>query len=168
MSSPSVGSDKETPTEKARPNIDAIDQEIIRILQSDGRASFTSIAKQLDISDGAVRNRVGALTASRVLKVIAVVDPIALGYDAYALIGIKVSSGCDPHEAASYFAGLDEVTYVCFVAGRYDICIEVVCETHEKLALFLRHHCYSQPTVSAVEPMVGLTMYKSMMKWGRP
>jgi len=151
-----------------RSDIDAIDLGIIRILQNDGRASFTSIAKQLDISEGAVRNRVNHLTASKVLRVIGVADPIALGFQAFALVGLKVAGGYDPHEVAQHYSARDEVTYVIFTAGRYDLMIEVVCETHEQLGRFLREHCYSRKELKAIEPMVGLAMFKSMLKWGQP
>jgi Lrp/AsnC family transcriptional regulator for asnA, asnC and gidA len=95
-------------------------------------------------------------------------DPMALGYDAYAMVGLKVASGHDPQKAAHYFRDRDEVTYVIFVAGRYDLLIEVICETHDQLALFLREHCYSRDDLASVEPMVGLAMYKNMLKWGQP
>lgn len=149
-------------------SLDDKDLAIISILQEDGRAAFTSIAKQLDISEGAVRNRVGHLIDSKVLRVIGVADPMALGYDAYAMVGLKVSPGHDPQKAAHYFRDLDDVTYVLFVAGRYDLLIEVICKTHDDLAAFLREHCYSRKDLASVEPMVGLAMYKSMLKWGQP
>jgi Lrp/AsnC family transcriptional regulator, regulator for asnA, asnC and gidA len=148
--------------------LDAIDFTIIRILQNDGRAAFTAIAKQLGISEGSVRNRVGQLIDSKVLRIMGVADPMALGYDAYAMVGLKVASGHDPQKAAHYFRDRDEVTYVIFVAGRYDLLIEVICETHDQLALFLREHCYSRDDLASVEPMVGLAMYKNMLKWGQP
>ena len=148
--------------------LDAIDSTIIRILQSDGRAPFTTVAKQLGISEGAVRNRVGQLIESKVLRIIGVADPMALGYDAYAMIGLKVAASHDPEKAAHYFRDRDEVTYVIFVAGRYDLLIEVICETHDQLAQFLREHCYSRKDLISIEPMVGLAMYKNMLKWGQP
>jgi Lrp/AsnC family transcriptional regulator for asnA, asnC and gidA len=148
--------------------LDATDFTIIRILQNDGRAAFTAIAKQLGISEGSVRNRVGQLIDSKVLRIIGVADPMALGYDAYAMIGVKIASGHDPEKAAHYFRDREEVTYVLFVAGRYDLLIEVICETHDQLALFLREHCYSRDDLASVEPMVGLAMYKNMLKWGQP
>ena len=154
---------------QARPAaLDAIDFTIIQVLQNDGRAAFTAIAKQLGISEGAVRNRVGQLIDSKVLRIMGVADPMALGYDAYAMIGVKIASGHDPEKAAHYFRDRDEVTYVIFVAGRYDLLIEVICETHDQLALFLREHCYSRDDLASVEPMVGLAMYKNMLKWGQP
>jgi Lrp/AsnC family transcriptional regulator, regulator for asnA, asnC and gidA len=149
-------------------SLDATDLAIIRILQDDGRAAFTSIAKQLEISEGAVRNRIGQLMDSKVLRIIGVADPVALGYDAFAMIGLKVAPGIDPQDAALYFRDKDEVTYILFVAGRYDLLVEVICETQEQLALFLREHCYSRSDLTSVEPMVGLAMYKSMLKWGQP
>lgn len=152
----------------ARVTLDPTDLAIIRILQSDGRAPFTAIAKQLAISEGAVRNRVNQLVETKVLRIIGVADPMAFGYEAFAMVGIKLAPGCDPQNAAIYFRDRDEVTYVLFVAGPYDILIEVVCETHEQLALFLREHCYNRVDVASVEPMVGLVMYKSLLKWGQP
>lgn len=156
------------PANTAVASLDEKDLAIISILQEDGRAPFTTIAKQLDISEGAVRNRVGTLIDSKVLRVIGVADPMALGYDAYAMVGLKVAPGHDPQKAALYFRDLDHVTYVLFVAGRYDLLIEVICKTHEDLASFLREHCYSRKDLASVEPMVGLAMYKSMLKWGQP
>lgn len=150
------------------PALDAIDLTIIKILQNDGRAAFTAIAKQLGISEGAVRNRVGQLIDSKVLRIIGIADPMALGYDAYAMIGVKVASGHDPQKAAHYFRDRDEVTYVLFAAGRYDLLVEVICKTHDELALFLREHCYSREDLASVEPMVGLAMYKNLLKWGQP
>lgn len=148
--------------------LDAIDSTIIRILQEDGRAPFTTIAKQLGISEGAVRNRIGQLIESKILRIIGVADPTALGYDAYAMVGIKVAAGHDPEKAAYYFRERDEVTYVVFVAGRYDLLVEVICETHDQLAMFLREHCYSRKDLAEVEPMVCLAMYKNLLKWGQP
>ncbi len=148
--------------------LDDIDFAIIRILQDDGRAAFTTIAKQLEISEGAVRNRVAKLIESKVLRIIGVADPMALGYDAYAMVGLKVAPGHDPQKAAHYFRDRDEVTYILFVAGRYDLLVEVICETHDQLALFLREHCYSRKDLASVEPMVGLAMYKNLLKWGQP
>jgi hypothetical protein len=66
--------------------LDSIDLAIIQILQEDGGAAFTAIAKQLDISEGAVGNRVAQLTQSKALRIIGVADPIALSYDGFAMV----------------------------------------------------------------------------------
>ena len=148
--------------------LDSIDLAIIRILQDDGRAAFTTIAKQVEISEGAVRNRISQLIHSKVLRIIGVADPMALGYDAVAMVGLRFAPGTDPEDAARYFSDLDEVTYALFAAGRYDLMIEVICKTHDQLAEFLRKHCYSRKEIAVIEPMVGLALYKSMLKWGQP
>lgn len=156
------------PANLMRNSLDEIDRAIIGMLQEDGRATFTAIGEALNVSEGTVRNRVTRLIDAKVLRIIGVADPLALGYDAYALVGLKVAPGCDPEKAAARFRDRPEVTYVLFVAGRFDLLIEVICETHDQLREFLRRHCYVRKDVASVEPMVGLAMYKSMLKWGQP
>lgn len=170
VSAESADMDKGTAvaSKTAPAELDKTDLAIIRILQEDGRAAFTTIAKQLDISEGAVRNRVGQLIDAKVLRVIGVANPMALGYVAHAMLGLKVAPGHDPEKVANYFGDRDEVTYVMFVGGRYDLLVEVICKRHEDLAFFLREHCYSHKEIASVEPMIGLGMYKSMLIWGQP
>jgi Lrp/AsnC family transcriptional regulator for asnA, asnC and gidA len=84
------------------------------------------------------------------------------------MVGLKIAPGHDPEKAALYFRDREEVTYVLFAAGRYDLLVEVICKTHDELSAFLREHCYSRKELSSVEPMVGLALYKSMLKWGQP
>jgi Lrp/AsnC family transcriptional regulator for asnA, asnC and gidA len=138
------------------------------MLQEDGRLPFATIARALKVSEGTVRNRVGRLIESKVLRIIGVADPLALGYDAYGMIGLKVAPGCDPARTAEHFREQPEVTYVLFVAGRFDLLLEVICETHDQLREFLRRHCYGRADVASVEPMIGLALYKSLLKWGQP
>jgi Lrp/AsnC family transcriptional regulator for asnA, asnC and gidA len=147
---------------------DDLDRAIVRHLQEDGRLAFAMIARALRVSEGTVRNRVARLKQSGVLRVIAVADPLALGYSAYAMIGIKLAPGADPDRVAGRFRDRPEVTYVLFVAGRFDLLVEAVCETQAALRDFLFDHCYRQPEIAATEPMIGLAMYKSLLKWGQP
>ena len=70
--------------------MDKIDLELIAILQKDGRTPFTEIAKQLNISEGTVRNRLTRLQEQKVIQVVGMVDPYTLGFDAPAMIGVSV------------------------------------------------------------------------------
>ena len=158
--------DGETPA-RTLPS-DALDRAIIGMLQEDGRLSFVTIARALEVSEGTVRNRVNRMIEAKVLRIIAVADPLALGYEAYAMLGLKLAPGCDPERAAERFRRRPEVTYVLFVAARYDLLVEVICETHDDLRGFLFEHCYGHPDIASVEPMIGLAMYKNLLKWGRP
>jgi Lrp/AsnC family transcriptional regulator for asnA, asnC and gidA len=147
---------------------DPLNRKIIKRLQEDGRTPYSTIARDLGTSEGTVRNRVNQMIRARVLKIIAVADPIALGYEGYALIALTLGPGADPRTVSQRFENRDEVTYVLFAAGRFDLLIEVICDDHAQLREFLLEHCYGQPDIASVEPMMALAMYKSLLKWGRP
>jgi Lrp/AsnC family transcriptional regulator for asnA, asnC and gidA len=147
---------------------DNLNRAIIGMLQEDGRLAFSEIARKLAVSEGTVRNRVGRLMESKVLRIIGVADPLALGYNAYAMLGLKLAPGCDPSKTAGHFRDRPEVTYVLFVAARFDLLVEVICESHDDLRRFLLEHCYGHPDIASVEPMMGLAMYKNLLKWGQP
>jgi Lrp/AsnC family transcriptional regulator for asnA, asnC and gidA len=147
---------------------DPLNRKIIALLQQDGRMAFSTIAKVLGTSEGTVRYRVNQMTEANVLKIIGVADPVAMGNEGYALIALKLGPGADPREVSRHFESLDEVTFVLFAAGQYDIVVEAICETHADLRTFMLEHCYNRPDISAVEPMLALALYKNLMKWGRP
>ena len=147
---------------------DELNRKIIAKLQEDGRTPFATIARELDTSEGTVRNRVAQMIKARVLKIIAVADPVALGYEGYALIALKLGAGADPRSVSRRFEDCDEVTYILFAPGRFDLFVEVICESHAQLRNFLFEHCYNQPDIASVEPMIALAMYKNLLKWGRP
>jgi Lrp/AsnC family transcriptional regulator for asnA, asnC and gidA len=108
------------------------------------------------------------MVAAKVLRVIGVADPVALGNEGYALVAMRMSAGADPRLVSERFEACDEVTFVLFAAGRFDLVVEVICETHRTLRDFLLEHCYGQADIASVEPMLALALYKNLMKWGRP
>lgn len=148
--------------------LDALDRAIVRLLQEDGRRSYTWIGRRLGLSDGAVRNRVNRMMAEKVLRVVAVADPVKLGYTGYAMLLLKLAGGTDPTELGEYFRDLPEVSYVLFAAGRFDLLVEVICESQDELRAFLVEHCYTKPAIASVEPMMSLKMYKNLLVWGMP
>lgn len=147
---------------------DPMNREIIRRLQEDGRTSYSEIARALGTSEATVRNRVNRMIETRLLRIIAVVDPVSLGNTAYAMIGLKLAAGADPRRVAKVFVDCGEVTYVLFTAGCYDLLVEVICEGQEAFRSFLLERCYNNPDIASIEPMMGLQLLKSLMKWGRP
>jgi len=148
--------------------IDELDRAIINLLQDDGRLSFVRIAELLEVSEGTVRNRVNRMIDAKALRIIAVADPLALGYMGYAMLAMHFAPNADPDAIAKRFAAHEEVTYVVLVAGRYDLLVEVICESQTQLRDFILRHCYRQPDIASVEPMLSLTMYKNLLKWGQP
>ena len=147
---------------------DPVNRRIIARLQEDGRIPYSVIARELGTSEGTVRKRVNQMVAAKVLRIIAVADPVALGNEGYALVAMRLSAGADPRTVSQRFETFEEVTYILFAAGQYDLVVEVICETHRGLREFLLEHCYGQPDIATVEPMMALALYKNLMKWGRP
>lgn len=142
--------------------LDALNKKIVAMLQVDGRRSFSSIARELGISEGAVRARVNHLQDQEHLRFLAVIDPVHLGYNSWAMLGIKVVPGVAPNDVASYFASLPEAIWVMAAAGRFDLLVEVWTETPVELNKFLEEHCYRTGKIASVETMVGLRLFK----WG--
>lgn len=160
-----LGDGEESPAALTK---DPQNRAIISLLQEDGRMSYAAIARQLGVSEGFVRHRVQRLMDARVFKVIAVADPMAMGFKSYAMIGIKVAPGADPGKLAAHFRDCPEAVYVLFTSGYFDLLVEVICETQQDFRSFLVEQCYAQGDVASVEPMMGLEMYKYLLKWSRP
>ena len=148
--------------------LDQIDRAIIELLQSDGRLTYSAIGQKLGLSDGAVRKRMARMTDEKVFRVLAVADPIKLGYTGYAMLLLKLTADADPEETGAYFRDRPEVSYVVFTAEQYDLLVEVICESHEKLREFVVEHCYGRKDISSVEPMLSLKIFKNLLVWGRP
>ncbi len=150
------------------PNIEGLNREIVAMLQEDGRATFSAIAHKLSVSEATVRTRVARMRQANLIHFITVVNPLALGYTAWAMLGIKVAQGVSADEVAQYFRDCPEVVYAMRVASRFDLLAEVVCESPDELRNFLDTHCYESDKIASVEPMVGLGLYKSLFKWDKP
>ncbi|MGE4250018.1 MAG: Lrp/AsnC family transcriptional regulator [Parvibaculaceae bacterium] len=140
---------------------DALNRQIVRLMQNDGRMSFRAIADLLNVSEGTVRNRVTWMKEAGVLTIVAVIDPTAIRYRADAMLGIKVAPGKSPAQVADRLGKFNGVVYVLWVSGRYDLLVEVVFDTHDELTNFLTTHCYREADIASTEVMTGLVMYKN-------
>ena len=117
--------------------MDALDQAIIGVLQTDGRASNAKIARAIGVSEGTVRRRVRYLIDEAVVQIIAVPNMEKLGYGTTALIGLETSPGKSDIVAES-IASLDEAHYVVVATGPYDVFVWTALESAESLGDFLR------------------------------
>ena len=140
---------------------DELNREIIRFLQEDGRLPYKDIAAALDVSEGTIRNRVQSMKESGALKIVALADPMAIRYKADAMIGIKVSNLSSPRQVAERLSEYPEIVYVVWVSGRFDLLIEVVCETEEAFRSFLDVHCYRHNDIEQFEIMSSIEMFKN-------
>ena len=140
---------------------DDLNRAIIKMLQQDGRLPYKDIATSLKVSEGTIRNRVQSMKQSGALKIVALTDPMAIRYQADAMIGIKVASPATPRDVAERLAQLGEVVYVLWVSGRFDLLIEVVCESSQTFQKFLEQHCFGHDDIDQIEVMSGIEMFKN-------
>lgn len=145
-------------------NWDGLSRRILALLQESGRRSFSSVARELGVSEGSVRSRVAHLEAHEHLRFIAVLDPVHADGFCWAMLGIKVVSGISPHALALEFADHSSAIWVGVVGGEFDLLIETWTETPAKLQAFLEATCHASDKVKSVETMVGMSIYK----WGAP
>ena len=140
---------------------DDLNQQIIRLLQEDGRAAYDVIAQKLGVSGGTVRNRVARMRDAGMLRIVAVVDPVAVDYESDAMLGIRTAPGVAPAEVARRLDPYPAVVYIMWVSGRFDLLVEVVCDEETELAHFLNQHVHGQPDIAHVEVMTRIDMFKN-------
>ena len=144
--------------------LDDVSKAIIEQLQADGRTSYATIAKSVGLSDAAVRVRVQRLLDSEVMQIVAVTDPLQLGFTRQAMIGIGTEG--DTQLVAERLADMEEVTYVVTTAGSFDLIIEVVCEDDEELLDLVSRRIRTLAGVASTETFVYLKLNKQHYNWG--
>jgi Lrp/AsnC family transcriptional regulator for asnA, asnC and gidA len=144
--------------------LDEVSKAIVEQLQQDGRRSYAAIGKVVGLSEAAVRQRVQRLVEGGVMQVVAVTDPLQLGFARQAMIGISVQGPLE--SVADALAELDEVDYVVVTAGRYDLLAEVVCETDEHLLELISAKIRSLDGVVTTETFMYLKLRKQTYSWG--
>ena len=144
--------------------IDAVDRAIITLLQEDGRRAWGAIAAEVGISEPAVRRRVQRLKDAGVMQIVAITDPLQLGYGREALVGIRVHG--DVRTVADAIAAIDAANYVVMTAGSYDIIAELVAVNDAALVALLNDQIRSIPGVTEVETFIYLKLSKQTFNWG--
>jgi Lrp/AsnC family transcriptional regulator for asnA, asnC and gidA len=141
--------------------LDEIDRHIIDAMRQDGRIAFAQIAQQLNVSPGMIRVRYNRLVEIGVLKVVAITNPLRMGYTTMAMIGIR-TDGERMLEVAEKVSAFEEVIYLIVVSGRYDILCEVVCRDHADLLRFLTEKLYKVDGVHESESFMHLKIVKEV------
>lgn len=144
--------------------LDAANRSIIEALQRDGRRAYSQIAADVGLSEAAVRRRVELLRESGVIQVVAVTDPLQLGFTRQALVGVKVEG--DVREVASKIVPIPEVVYVVMCAGSFDLLVELVCEDDDRLLHVLNDSVRAIPGVVGTETFLYLKLAKQTYTWG--
>lgn len=144
--------------------LDDIDKAIIRELQLDGRAAYSRLGPAVGLSQAAVRQRVQRLIENGVMQVVAVTDPLTLGFGLQAMVGVGVDG--DLREVAANLSKVDEVSYVVVTTGRFDLLVEVVCRDNEHMLAVVNDVIRALPSVRATETFTYLYLEKQTYSWG--
>jgi Lrp/AsnC family transcriptional regulator for asnA, asnC and gidA len=144
--------------------LDDANRAIIEQLQADGRRSYAAIATAVGLSEAAVRQRVQRLLDAGVMQIVAVTDPLQLGFTRQAMVGVRADG--DLSEVADSLAALPEVDYVVVTAGSFDLLVEVVCNDDDHLLSLLNNSIRPIPGVRDSETFVYLKLAKQTYTWG--
>lgn len=146
--------------------LDEVSKQIIEQLQKDGRRSYADIGKKVGLSEAAVRQRVQKLTEQGVLQIVAVTDPLQLGFHRQAMVGIRVEG--DPREVAKELEKIQAIDYLVLSTGRFDILAEMVARDDEEMTELLYGKIRTIPGVTATETFTYLELRKQHYNWGTP
>ncbi len=144
--------------------LDEISKAIIEQLQEDGRRSYAAIALAVGLSEAAVRQRVQRLVDGGVVQIVAVTDPLQVGFQRQAMVGVKASG--DITTVAEQLSAIPEVAYVVTTAGSFDVLAEVVCEDDAHLLEVISRRIRTLSGVTATETFVYLELNKQHYNWG--
>lgn len=145
--------------------LDDLDKAIIKCLQLDGRRPYAQIGRELKVPEATVRQRAERLISRGIVQIVGVTDPLAMGFQQPALIGLKVEAG-RLEEISQQIGALDEVTYLVVTAGRYDLVCEVVCEDNDHLLRVLTERFAEIKGIKSTETLVELRFVKESYQWG--
>jgi len=144
--------------------LDEVSKAIIGQLQEDGRRPYATIGKAVGLSEAAVRQRVNRLQETGVIQIVAVTDPMQVGFSRSAMVGIEVDG--DMESVADAIAALPEVDYLVITAGSFDILAEIVCQDDDALLQIINRGIRALPGVRRTETFMYLTLRKQIYTWG--
>ena len=153
-----------TSRERSAHVLDEVSKRIIEQLQADGRRPYAAIGKAVGLSEAAVRQRVQRLLDQGVMQIVAVTDPLQVGFHRQAMIGVRAEG--DLQEVADRLAEMTEVDYVVITAGSFDLLVEAVCEDDDALLELVSTRIRAIAGVRSTETFVYLKLRKQLYNWG--
>ncbi|GAA4511044.1 Lrp/AsnC family transcriptional regulator [Brevibacterium yomogidense] len=144
-------------------DLDEKSKAIIEVLQHDGRRPYAEIGREVGLSETAVRQRVARLVENGTMQIVAVTNPLQLGFQRQAMIGVTATG--DLRETARALEELPQVDYIVLTAGRHDLLVEVVCADDDEL-LDVLGSVRALPHVQRTETMTYLKVWDQIYNWG--
>ncbi|HRY11312.1 MAG: Lrp/AsnC family transcriptional regulator [Actinobacteria bacterium] len=143
--------------------LDETSRSIIRLLQMDGRRAYADIAKEVGLSEAAVRQRVRRLLEAEVIQIVAVTDQIQMGYPRAAMIAINVDG--DVQHCAKLIGEIDEVDYLVSTAGGIDLFAEVFAADDDHLFALI-NRIRAIDGVRNAQTYMYFKIHKQTYQWG--
>jgi Lrp/AsnC family transcriptional regulator, regulator for asnA, asnC and gidA len=148
------------PEHKTAAELDDLDRAIIEAQQEDPFFSYSELAEKWNVTSATVRNRIKRLKATGVIDVVMVINPYKIGYDTFALIGIKIKAGRNPDNFVKKLQDTSGVSGVTMVAGIYDFFVTYVCRNLEEYRRFITDDLRQIPEIESFESFIGLDLYE--------
>jgi Lrp/AsnC family transcriptional regulator, regulator for asnA, asnC and gidA len=148
-------------------DIDDVDLELVRQLLSAPRATYAELSRATGVSETTVKRRVEALFDARIITPAVIPDVRRLGFEAMALIGLKVDL-THLYEVAETIRDLPQVTSLHLTMGRYDIMVTVAVPTTSDLTTFLVEKVAPLPGIRDTESFVSTRALKLLRDWRLP
>ncbi|MCF2533969.1 Lrp/AsnC family transcriptional regulator, partial [Yinghuangia soli] len=145
--------------------MDDIDRRIIAILQADGRRAYSQIAEDIGIPASSVRYRVQRMEDAGVLQIVGIANPLTIGFDRLAMIGVRVRAGA-AHDVCRALRDLPETSYVVMTAGQYDVMVEVICRDTAHFTDLLNRRLHLIDGVVSTDSFFVLEVHKLAYGWG--
>jgi len=146
-----------------RARLDAVDRAIVEALQRNGRESFRHIASEIGVSEATIRARYARLVDESIVQVTGVTNPLGLGFEAMAMVGVRVAG--PPEPVAEEIGSWEEAGYVVITAGQFDLLVELVCEDRRDL-LDVTNRIRGLEAVASTETFLYLDLWKQLYDWG--
>lgn len=144
--------------------LDRVSKAIVEELQQDGRRTYGAIAEAVGLSEAAVRQRVQKMRDAGIIQIVAVTDPLQVGFHSQAMVGIRADGDC--RDVAERLSAIDDIDYVVLCTGPFDILIELVCEDEDALLELLNGVIRNVPGVRDTEVFSYLKLAKQTYTWG--
>lgn len=137
--------------------IDNLDRQILQLLMRDVTRAFTDIAKELNVSGGTIHVRMKKLNDLGVIKGSQlIVNPVALGFDICAFIGVFLEKGSEYKKAVEEMRRIPEIVEMHYTTGTYSMFVKLICRDTKHLREVLNEKMQTISGVQRTETFISL------------
>ncbi len=148
------------PDHKTVAELDELDWAIIEAQQVDQFFSYAELAENWNVTPATVRNRIKRLKTNGVIDVVMVINPYKIGFETFAMIGIKLKANATQEHLISRLQEIEGVSGITMVSGGFDFFVVYVCRNMEEYRQFIAEELRKMPEIESFESFIGLDLYE--------